>query len=203
MDLFQLTYFIEVAHKKSFTKASKSLHISQPSISKGIKALEEHWGVQLFDRKGKNVELTETGSYLLPKIEELIKGFTQLNEEMESPQLLNAGKLSVGVPPMIGSSVIAPFIAHFINKYPKIELEMKEVGSQDVVSAIDDGLIQVGFVALPITTEIPYEFFIFHEEPLDVVLWPDHPLASRPSLTLSDIKDETFVFYPNGFSLNP
>ena len=126
MDLFQLTYFIEVAHKKSFTKASKSLHISQPSISKGIKALEEHWGVQLFDRKGKNVELTETGSYLLPKIEELIKGFTQLNEEMESPQLLNAGKLSVGVPPMIGSSVIAPFIAHFINKYPKIELEMKE-----------------------------------------------------------------------------
>lgn len=203
MDLFQLTYFIEVAHKKSFTKASKSLHISQPSISKGIKALEEHWGVQLFDRKGKNVELTETGSYLLPKIEELIKGFTQLNEEMESPQLLNAGKLSVGVPPMIGSSVIAPFIAHFINKYPKIELEMKEVGSQDVVSAIDDGLIQVGFVALPITTEIPYEFFIFHEEPLDVVLWPDHPLASQPSLTLSDIKDETFVFYPSGFSLNP
>lgn len=203
MDLFQLTYFIEVAHKKSFTKASKSLHISQPSISKGIKALEEHWGVQLFDRKGKNVELTETGSYLLPKIEELIKGFTQLNEEMESPQLLNSGKLSVGVPPMIGSSVIAPFIAHFINTYPKIELEMKEVGSQDVVSAIDDGLIQVGFVALPITTEIPYEFFIFHEEPLDVVLWPDHPLASRPSLTLSDIKDETFVFYPNGFSLNP
>lgn len=175
MDLFQLTYFIEVAHKKSFTKASKSLHISQPSISKGIKALEEHWGVQLFDRKGKNVELTETGSYLLPKIEELIKGFTQLNEEMESPQLLNSGKLSVGVPPMIGSSVIAPFIAHFINTYPKIELEMKEVGSQDVVSAIDDGLIQVGFVALPITTEIPYEFFIFHEEPLDVVLWPDHP----------------------------
>lgn len=65
MDLFQLTYFIEVAHKKSFTKASKSLHISQPSISKGIKALEEHWGVQLFDRKGKNVELTETGSLSL------------------------------------------------------------------------------------------------------------------------------------------
>ena len=55
MDLFQLTYFIEVAHKKSFTKASKSLHISQPSISKGIKALEEHWGVQLFDRPGEEL----------------------------------------------------------------------------------------------------------------------------------------------------
>ena len=63
MDLFQLTYFIEVAHKKSFTKASHSLHISQPSISKGIKALENYWQVQLFNRTGKHVELTEIGAY--------------------------------------------------------------------------------------------------------------------------------------------
>ena len=51
MDLFQLTYFIEVAHKKSFTKASHSLHISQPSISKGIKALENYWQVQLLTER--------------------------------------------------------------------------------------------------------------------------------------------------------
>ncbi|WP_301859761.1 LysR family transcriptional regulator [uncultured Megasphaera sp.] len=203
MDLFQLTYFIEVAHKKSFTKASKALHISQPSISKGIKALEDHWNVRLFDRKGKNIELTEMGAYLLPKIEDIMKDFTRLNEEMESPQLLNAGKLAIGVPPMVGSSVISPFIASFINSYPRIDLEMKEVGSLEVISAIDDGLIQAGFVALPITTDIPYEFFIFHEEPLEVVLWPDHPLASRQDLTLQDIKDESLVFYTKAFALNP
>ena len=97
------------------------------------------------------MELTETGSFIcFLKNRRTHQGFTQLNEEMEPPQLLNAGKLSAyDVPPMIGSSVIAPFIAHFINKYPKIELEMKEVGSQDVVFAIDDGLIRVGFVARP------------------------------------------------------
>ena len=98
MDLFQLTYFVEVAQKKSFTKASKSLHISQPSISKGIKALEDHWNVKLFNRNGKRVELTETGAWLLPRIESLIKDFSQLNEQMESPQLLNSGQRS-GFPP--------------------------------------------------------------------------------------------------------
>ena len=113
MDLFQLTYFIEVAHKKSFTKASKALHISQPSISKGIKALEDHWNVRLFDRKGKNIELTEMGAYLLPKIEELMKNFTRINEEIESPQLLNAGKLTIGVPPMIASSFMSFIIQRF------------------------------------------------------------------------------------------
>ncbi|MCH4166129.1 MAG: LysR family transcriptional regulator [Megasphaera sp.] len=203
MDLFQLTYFIEVAHKKSFTKASKSLHISQPSISKGIKAMEEHWNIQLFDRKGKNVELTETGAYLLPKIEELMKGFTQLNEEMESTTLLNAGKLAIGVPPMIGSSFISPFIRQFITSYPSIELEMTEVGSQEIISAIDDGLIQAGFVALPIDTDMPYDFFIFNEEPLDVVVWSNHPLARQQRLTLEQIKNEPLVSYPTSFSLTP
>ena len=202
MDLFQLTYFIEVAHKKSFTKASKALHISQPSISKGIKALEEHWNVRLFDRKGKNVELTERGSYLLPRIEELIKNFTRLNEEMESPHFLNAGKLAIGIPPMIASSFISPFISHFITSYPHIELELTEVGSQDVISAIDEGLIQTGFVALPIATEMPYDFFIFTKESLEVVLWPNHPLAGKTSLTLEDIKEEPLVYYPKSFSLN-
>ncbi len=202
MDLFQLTYFIEVAHKKSFTKASKALHISQPSISKGIKALEDHWNVRLFDRKGKNIELTEMGAYLLPKIEELMKNFTRINEEIESPQLLNAGKLTIGVPPMIASSFISPFISHFIKAYPNIQLELAEVGSQDIVSAIDEGLIQAGFVALPITTEMPYDFFIFKQEPLEVVLWPGHPLAQRTALTLEEIKEEPLVYYAKSFTLH-
>lgn len=203
MDLFQLTYFIEVAHKKSFTKASKSLHISQPSISKGIKAMEDHWNIQLFDRKGKNVELTETGAYLLPKVEELMKGFTQLNEEMGSTTLLNAGKLIIGIPPMIASSSISPFIRQFMTSYPHIELEIAEVGSQKIISAIDDDLIQAGFVALPIDIDMPYDFFIFNKEPLDVVVWSNHPLAEQKELTLQQIKDEPLVSYPATFSLTP
>lgn len=202
MDLFQLTYFIEVAHKKSFTKASKTLHISQPSISKGIKALEEQWNTQLFNRNGKNVELTEMGMYLLPKVEDLVTNFAQLEEQMESPSLLNSGKLAVGIPPMIGSSFISPFIHHFIKAYPHIELELTEVGSNQIVSAIDEGQIQAGFVALPISTEMPYDFYIFSEEYLEVVLWPDHPLAHRQTLTLQDIKDESFVYFPKSFSLH-
>lgn len=203
MDLFQLTYFVEVAHKKSFTKASKSLHISQPSISKGIKSLETHWNVTLFNRSGKQVELTEMGAWLLPRIETLIKDMSQLNEQIGSPDFLNSGKLAVGIPPMIGSSFISPFVRQFISTYPKIELELLEVGSNDIISSIDEGLIQAGFVALPVSTEMPYDFFIFNEEYLEVVLWPGHPLADKETLTLEEIKDEPLVYYPKSFSLNP
>ena len=101
MDLFQLTYFVEVAHKKSFTKASKSLHISQPSISKGIRTLEKNWNTTLFNRKGKTIELTETGLYLLPKVEIIVNDFTKINEQMESSRCLNSGNLSIGIPSML------------------------------------------------------------------------------------------------------
>lgn len=202
MDLFQLTYFIEVAHKKSFTKASKALHISQPSISKGIKSLEDSWNVELFSRRGKHVELTETGAWLLPKVEEIMKNLTDLNEKMESSDQLDSGHLAIGVPPMIGSSFISPFVNHFMKAYPKIELEFFEIGSNDVIAAIDEGVIQAGFVALPIATEMPYDFYIFNEEALEVVLWPDHPLAQKESVTLDEIKDEPLVFYPPSFALN-
>lgn len=174
MDLFQLTYFIEVAHKKASPKLLNHCISASHRSARESRPWKNTGASNSSTARGK-CRAHGNGVLFAPQNRRAHQGIHQLNEEMESPQLLNAGKLSVGVPPMIGSSVIAPFIAHFINKYPKIELEMKEVGSQDVVSAIDDGLIQVGFVALPITTEIPYEFFIFHEEPLDVVLWPDHP----------------------------
>jgi len=202
MDLFQLTYFIEVAHKKSFTKASKTLHISQPSISKGIKALEDQWNIRLFNRNGKNVELTETGLFLLPRVEELMAGFSHLEEQMESPEFLNSGKLAIGIPPMIGSAFISPFINYFTNAYPLIELELTEVGSNQIVAAIDEGIIQAGFVSLPITTEMPYDFYTFSEDYLEVVLWLDHPLAQETSLTLEAIKNEPFIFFPESFSLN-
>lgn len=202
MDLFQLTYFIEVAHKKSFTKASKALHISQPSISKGIKSLEDNWNVELFSRRGKHIELTETGAWLLPKVEEIMKNLTDLNEKMESPDRLDSGHLAIGVPPMIGSSFISPFVNYFMRSYPKIELEFFEVGSNDIISSIDEGVIQAGFVALPIATEMPYDFYIFNEENLEVVLWPDHPLAHKSQITLDEIKDELLVFYPPSFSLH-
>lgn len=201
MDLFQLTYFIEVAHKKSFTKASHSLHISQPSISKGIKALENYWQVQLFNRTGKHVELTEIGAYLLPKVESVIDQLAQISDELGSPHQFNSGTVSIGVPPMIGSTFISPFIHHFSEKFPDIKVELAEVGSHDVISSIDNGLIQAGFVALPINADTPYDFFIFDQEYLRVVLWPDHPLAKKKGITLQEIKDEPLNYYPESFSL--
>lgn len=203
MDLFQLTYFVEVAHKKSFTKASKSLHINQPSISKGIRTLEKNWNTKLFNRKGKTIELTETGLYLLPKVEIIVNNFTKINEQMESSHCLNSGNLSIGIPSMLSITSLSPFISYFLKTYPYINLELLEISSQKTIKAIDEEMIQAGFIILPMRYNIPYEYYIFKKELLNIVVWRNHPLALKQTLTIEDIKNETFVYYPATFDLNP
>ena len=82
MDIRHLTYFIEVAHHLSFTKAAQSLHITQPSISKMIKLLEEELDVILFHRSAKQIQLTDAGKALLHQAEQIVNSFQNLTSEL-------------------------------------------------------------------------------------------------------------------------
>lgn len=200
MDILHLNYFLAVAHHKSFTKASQALHISQPSISKNIRNLEAEWGVTLFNRNGRVVELTDVGQSLLPKIKAIVSQFQQLNQQIHDKEAWEYGHLTIGVPPMVGSTFLAPLLSEFTRRYPHITIAVEEHGSNNISKSIIDGSLQVGYIALPIAS-IPKNNYIFHDEPLQVLLPKKHPLGKREKLSLEDIKDEPFAFFTEEFSL--
>ncbi len=208
MDILHLTYFLEVAKHKSFTKASQALHISQPSISKSIRTLEDEWGHPLFRRAGRHIELTDEGYAILPKVDALLAQFKQLEAQATSPQNLHHGSLHIGIPPMIGSSFLPTLLRDFIHEYPHIDLHIVEDGSTHIATRVQEGQLQVGFVALPIPPtegDRQLESYIFNDEPLQIVLPKDSPLARKAliqnGLSLDDIKNEPLVFFTQGFSL--
>ena len=123
MELLHLQYFSEVAHWKSFTRASQSLHISQPSISKAIRALEERWGVQLFHRQGKTIALTDAGEVILPKVEEFLDQYYRLEADIVSPELRRQGKIVLGVAPMVGTIYLPELLRDFSAAYPYLDHE--------------------------------------------------------------------------------
>lgn len=200
MDILHLSYFLAVAHHKSFTKASQALHISQPSISKSIRTLEEEWGVTLFYRHSRIIELTEAGQDLLPRIKAIVLQFQQLERHMSNSQDVQHGSLTIGIPPMVGSSFLAPLLAEFHTIYPQITISVEEWGSNKVAKSINSGALQVGYIALPIN-EMPQNNYIFNSEMLRVVLPINHKLSTYPYLTPEDIKDEPFAFFSEDFSL--
>lgn len=200
MDILHLNYFLAVATHKSFTKASQALHISQPSISKNIRNLELEWGVNLFVRNARCIELTEAGQALLPKVKAIVTQFQKLEEQVHNGDTWQNGHITIGVPPMVGSTFLAPLIADFTKKHPNISIAVEEHGSNQIAKTILDGTLQVGCVALPITN-MPKNNYIFHDEPLKVLLPKGHHLGKYTSLTLENLKDEPFAFFTKEFSL--
>jgi DNA-binding transcriptional LysR family regulator len=201
MDILHLTYFTEVARQKSFTKASKILHVTQPSISKVIKTLENELDVILLERSGRQVELTDAGQALFQQAQNVLIAMANLTTKLTDIVGLKKGRLIIGLPPMIGARFFPNVIGEFKRIYPNIEIKLIEVGSKQVESNIEDGSLDLGVVALPLSKDI-FEVFPFSHESLQVVLYPNHSLAGKLELSLSDLRAESFILYHNDFSLN-
>lgn len=201
MDILHLNYFIEVARQKSFTKASRTLLVSQPSISKVIKTLENELGVTLFIRRGREIELTDVGKAVFKRAQIVVSEFNDLSNEIHDVVNIQYGEITVGLPPMIGANFFPKIIRKFKKRYPKVTLKLIEVGSKQIELDVKNGILDIGVVALPLS-EQNVNHFSFINEVLQVVLPVRHTLAGSESLLLTDLKDEDFILYSNDFSLN-
>ena len=200
MDILHLTYFTEVARLKSFTKASQYLHVSQPSISKVIKTLENELGVLLLERSGRQIELTDAGQALLQRAQDVLIAMDNLSNELTDIIGLQTGRLVIGLPPMVGARFFPSLIGEFKHCYPGVEIKLMEVGSRQVESLLEANTLDLGVVALPLN-KTGFEIFPFIRESLHIVFHPDNPLAQQSTLTLHDLRNESFILYHNDFSL--
>lgn len=201
MDIRHLIYFIEVAQHRSFTKAANALHITQPSISKMIKLLEEELDVILFHRSAKQIELTDAGQALLNQSQQIVNSFENLTSELADVINSKKGTITIGLPPMIGARFFPEIISQFTTSYPKISLNLLEVGSQKVHIGIDDGSLDIGVVMLPVDNTL-FETVPFMDEPLMLITHPDHPLTKQSIIKLSHLKNEDFIFFKESFTLH-
>src|SRR5690606_25520707 len=139
MDIRQVAYFVEVAKQKSFTKAAAALHISQPSLSKTIKKLEDELGTPLFYRARKGLELTDTKKVFLSNVQNLLDAFDNLTAQLDDVGELKKGEIKIGIPPIIGAAFFSTVISKYIELYPSIRISLNEVGSNKIQEEVSDG----------------------------------------------------------------
>ncbi|KGF12002.1 hypothetical protein HMPREF1633_03520 [Tissierellia bacterium S5-A11] len=200
MELLHLQYFSEVAHWKSFTRASQSLHISQPSISKAIRALEERWGVQLFHRQGKTIALTDAGEVILPKVEEFLDQYYRMEADIVSPELRRQGKIVLGVAPMVGTIYLPELLRDFAAAYPYLAIELVERPTAVVEELLESGAVHCGFCIVP-TINGDHETLLLPREEVHAFLHKDHPLAAKDALTIEDLATTKLITFTNETTL--
>ncbi|MDR3564565.1 MAG: LysR family transcriptional regulator [Negativicutes bacterium] len=201
MDIRHLEYFLEVVRQGSFSKAAAILHITQPSISKMIKSLEDDLGVPLIYRNSKQVSLTDAGQAVLEQSQQIVTLFHNLSGEIDDIVHLKKGKVRIGIPPIAGSTIFPPLLGEFNKHHPHIQIQLFEFGSKKVELGVQDGSLDIGIVCtLPSKTDI-FEILSFVQDPLQVIVHPEHHLAGYPAVDFAALANEPFVLYSDDFSL--
>jgi DNA-binding transcriptional LysR family regulator len=201
LDIKHLQYFIEVANANSFSRAADNLFITQPTISKMIKNLEEELGVALFDRSKKQLTLTDAGRMILEQAKLIDQAFHNLEGEMDNLTGLKRGHIRIGLPPIFDAHMFLKILSDFHEKYPGITFQLVEDGSRKIEDAVENNLLDVGIIVLPTKNEL-FEHFFFMEEDLRLILHSSHPLAERQEVDLAELANESFILFNKDFVLN-
>src|SRR5476651_103469 len=125
MDIRTLRYFVEVVRQQSFTRAAQTLFVTQPTISKMLKHLEEELDCSLLVREGRKLWLTDSGQVVFNRGVAILNEFHQLQAELDDIGSLTKGLLRLGIPPMVGTQM-ADLIRDFRHLYPGVELQIAE-----------------------------------------------------------------------------
>ncbi|WP_419880705.1 LysR family transcriptional regulator [Peribacillus sp. B-H-3] len=200
MDFRQLKYFYEVAKQNNITKASQTLHISQPALSKMIKGLEEELGMPLILRSNKVSELTDAGKVVYEYAQRIISQVNEMHTTLNDMTHLARGEINIGVPPIVGSLYFPKVMANFHRLYPNIEINITEYGAARVVKSVEEGEFEMGVAVLPVNEEVFNIHPIVYDE-LKLLVHPEHRFAERDTVHLKELNGEDFIFYSEEFAL--
>lgn len=195
MELRQLRQFAAVAELQSFRRAAAQLHMSQPPLTVAIKKLEEELGARLFERRGRGVALTVAGEAALEIARRCLAEAEGLRIAVQTAASGESGLLRIG---FIGSAtytLLPKLIPAFRRRYPKIEIDLRESTTKDMLVQVKAGQLDLGLVRFPTVAASPLEFQIIEHDVFYAVLPAGHPLARRRTVTLKALAQEPLISY--------
>lgn len=198
MDISQLTYFVVVAKAGSFSQAAKTLAISQPSLSRHVQQLESELGVELLDRYHRPMTLTTAGHFFLAQIEPILLQLEQareLTQRFAQPHRNN--HLTIGFVASVLYGLLPEIISTVKQRHPNLDIKLVEINSEQQMSALKSGDIDVGFGRFRHNDNFVQQIFLRHER-FVVALPMAHPLASRPDdigIAFKELLEDTLILY--------
>lgn len=177
MEIANLKAFVAVAELSSFSLAAKQLFLTQPAVSKRVKALEIELDTQLLDRMSSHVTPTEAGEKLLASARRIIFEVTNAIDEIKSLDEEIGGRLKVGTSHHVGIHRLPPILRAFTSDYPAVELDLSFLDSELACEQVQNGQLELAVVTLPQVVPSNLLTQVIWPDPLTIVVPVDHPLA--------------------------
>jgi len=194
--LQRLRYFAAVAEELNFTRAAARLHVSQPSLSAQVRALERDVGVELLRRTTRRVELTPAGASMLEDTRRLLEGLQEARARARRAAETVPGSLRVAYTATVGYQALPLILDELEAIHPEVTVSAHRTWSTHVIEGIRSGEVDLGMVReFRQTRGVVGE--TIRREPLAVVASVRNPLSERESVRIRDLADETFLLVPH------
>lgn len=164
MTITQLEYIIAVENLRNFVQAAESCFVTQPTLSMQIQKLEDELGVKIFDRSRQPVVTTQIGAEIIQQARITVAEFSKIKEVVNSGKNEVSGEIRLGVIPTIAPYLLPLFLSSFLEKYPKLELKIKELTTERIIQALKNDDLDIGLLATPLQQPNIIEHHIFYEE---------------------------------------
>jgi len=190
----QLRAFHAVAAHGSFTRAAEALRVSQPTLSGQVRSLEEAFGVELFRRRGRGIEITDLGSSLLEVTRRYFAAEDEAERLLATAQGLMGGRLRVGAD---SPFVVIPLLASFSRRYPTVEKSISFGNSRTVLDDIVNQRIDVGFLP-DVADDNRLDVVPVQRDRLVLMIHRGHPWSQKRSVPLESLSEETLLLREKG-----
>jgi len=198
MDIAGLQAFVSVAENASFSAAADALHLTQPAVSKRIAGLENELNTPLFDRIGRQIQLTEAGHALLPRAQKIINDVNDSQRVINNLSSSIAGQLCIGTSHHIGLHRLPAVLRKYNQSFPDVELDMQFLDSEQACKAVLHGELELGIVTLPLKNSDPLTLTPLWNDPLHIVVSRDHPLAHKNNIKLHTLANHSAILPARG-----
>ena len=197
LENFRITVFRAVAEQLSFRKAAEELYLTQPAVSLQIKALEEDLGVQLFDRTGSHIALTEAGKVLLHSARRVKDILADTEHQVAALSGEHAGKLALGASTTVAQYVLPRLLAEFRSLHPRVATTLLSGNTEAIVHALETQTIALGLIeGPPRSRDVKVQPFLLDE--LVLIVPAAHEWAERGSIAADELANAALLMRERG-----
>lgn len=191
MTLQQFEYIVALDEYRHYVTAAEHCYVSQPNLTMQVKKLEEEIGVRIFDRDKKPLQPTVIGKEIISRARQILRESKQLKEFVNHEKESLEGEFTIGIIPTLAPYLLPHFLPAFIKENPKIHLKIRELQTSQIISQLENGIIDIGLLVTPLKETSIREIPIFYEAFL--LYLPENHRLLQEKLMLADDLDPSDV----------
>jgi DNA-binding transcriptional LysR family regulator len=192
INLAEILVFVTAAEEMSFSKAANRLHLSQSAVSQNIQSLERNYGVSLFLRMGRTIQLSQEGVNILPFARELLRSARVCEDHFQNSQEELVGSINIACATTSGNYFLPNILAAFQKMYPKVRTVLNSKSRSFIIDAMVNQNLDLGVIGREINHR-DLESCLIVEDRVILIVPPDHPWAIRHEINSEELNEQPFI----------